>query len=411
MAKTENARTLALQILRRWDGGDVYAETLIDKALRQHPLPPAERSFLTNLVFTILRNRSLLNAWIGKFRDGKLNNDVRRVLQIGLAQMLLLNKPPHAAVNETVELAPNRGAVGLINAILRRADRERIRLEKFTKNLPLNSKFSHPLWLVERWIAEFGKDETRALLEWNNQVPINHIRLNPLKPAVLPEGYVESTAAPGHYVVGRNFPHDLIEDGAAYITDPSTYFSVDLLAPQPGESVLDACAAPGGKAAHIAARLNNDGKLLATDSEAHRLPRLEENLKRMGVTCATTESFDWTEKCPADWQGKFDAVLLDVPCSNTGVMQRRVDVRWRLSGEEFERITELQLQLLENASHAVAPGGRLVYSTCSIEPEENSKLVQRFLDQNSDWKFEKDHLQFPSKDKTDGAYAARLVRA
>lgn len=412
-----NPRLIALKVLRQWDQTEAYAENLIDKAyknLGSHH--SSDRALATNLVYTTLRNRSLLNAWIGKLRQGKLNIETRRLLQLGLTQILLLEIPPHAAVNETVALAKHRGTLGLLNAILRRADRDRAKLEKFADSLPPNSKFSTPLWLIERWNQHFGREATLELLAWNNQIPKNYARINPIK--VDSEHPLDSALekltphpeAKDHLLVKSKLPQTAIDAGQVYITDPSTRFAVEALAPKPGETILDACAAPGGKAAHIAAQMNNQGKLTATDSQAHRLPRLAANLDRLGVINAETVGFDWTQPCPNHWRNHFDGVLLDVPCSNSGVIQRRVDVRWRINTEELARLTQLQLNILTQASQAVKPGGRLIYSTCSIDPQENLQVVQTFLSTHPNWHLDQDFTAFPPNTQSDGAYAAKLVR-
>ena len=196
-----------------------------------------------------------------------------------------------------------------------------------------------------------------------------------------------------------------------YVTDPSTRYCVQLLAPQPGERVLDACAAPGGKSAAMLAATGGDLHLLATDVEEFRLKPLRVNLLRAGGKSVEVAQHDWTDPCPVEWSGAFDAVLLDVPCSNSGVLQRRVDARWRLSADEITRLAALQLQILESACAAVRPGGRLVYSTCSIDREEDRAVVDAFLSTHKDFTFVKEYLALPHREQADGAYAALLQRA
>ncbi len=185
---------------------------------------------------------------------------------------------------------------------------------------------------------------------------------------------------------------------------------MQLLAPAQGERVLDACAAPGGKSAAMIAASGGKISLLATDAEAHRLPKLRENLLRAGGGDVQVRQHDWTEPCPQEWKQAFDAVLLDVPCSNSGVLQRRVDARWRLKLEEFERLAELQGAILSSACEAVRPGGRLVYSTCSIDFQEDRAVVNAFLSAHPEFSLVKDYLALPHREQADGAYAALLQR-
>ena len=175
--------------------------------------------------------------------------------------------------------------------------------------------------------------------------------------------------------------------------------------------MLDLCAAPGGKSAAIIAATGGKAHLTATDLHEHRLPTLKENLDRQGSSFVRTAQADWSLPCRTEWKGHFDAVLLDVPCSNTGVIQRRVDVRWRLTPEEIRRLAALQKTILENASRAVKPGGRLVYSTCSIDAEEDGLLVRDFLQNHPEWTLKEEKLILPHEEKSDGAYAALLICA
>lgn len=220
-----------------------------------------------------------------------------------------------------------------------------------------------------------------------------------------------SPALPEHYFeIEGPIPTDLLATGAIYITDPATRHCVDLLDPRPGERVLDACAAPGGKAFLIAAAQGSGEWLTATDSNDKRLPRLRENLQRLHITPAEVACHDWTAPAPERWHGAFDAILLDVPCSNTGVLRRRVDVRWRLQPEQIEALVATQRSILEHALPCLKPGGRLVYSTCSIEPEENEGQIARFLADHPDFREAGRREVLPHRDGTDGAFAVLLRR-
>ena len=249
------------------------------------------------------------------------------------------------------------------------------------------------------------------MLCWNSLTPRVYARVNPVNPpAEIPEAWESLPELQGWYRLHGALPLEMLKAGQLYVTDPSTRYCVQLLAPQPGERVLDACAAPGGKSAAMLAATGGDLKLLATDVEEFRLKPLRENLLRAGGKDVQVAQHDWTQPCPADWAGEFDAVLLDVPCSNSGVLQRRVDARWRLSAEEITRLAELQLTILEQACVAVRPGGRLVYSTCSIDREEDRAVVEAFLARHKEFSLVRDYLALPHREQADGAYAALLRR-
>ena len=248
-------------------------------------------------------------------------------------------------------------------------------------------------------------------MEWNNLPATTYFRVNPLAPTpeTLPGTPLED--APGFYHLEGALPSALLATGAVYIQDPATRHAVALLDPQPGERILDACAAPGGKAFLIAAALGSAQGLVCTDSNEKRLPRLRENLERLHANEATIEIHDWTEPAPAKWHGSFDAILLDVPCSNTGVIRRRVDVRWRLQAPDIEKISITQRKILENALVCLKPGGRIVYSSCSIEHDENLGLVEAFLVDHPELKLHSTRDALPFRDQTDGAFAARIEYA
>ena len=342
-------RQTALNCLRSWHAGRSFAETLVDRECSRAALPPADRHLVQALVFSVLRNQTWLDHVIGTLRKGKLDVEARLILQLGLSQLFLLGMADHAAVYETVNLASVR-LRGLVNAILRNALRREKTILEDREKLPLSIHYSTPAWLVQRWTEQMGPQMTRDLLRWNNTTPRLYVRANPLIPMKnIPASLAPLDRAPGWFSVEGLLPLEEIKTGSLYVADPSTRYSIDLLAPQPGEEILDACAAPGGKSAAIIAATGGKARLTATDLHKHRLPILKENLDRQGSPFVRTAQADWSLPCRTEWKGRFDAVLLDVPCSNTGVIQRRVDVRWRLTPEEIRRLAALQKTILENA--------------------------------------------------------------
>lgn len=412
-SQATNVRRAAVSSLRAWAKGHIYMDSLIERQAAKNGLSRQDRALLQAIVSSVLRNRRLLDHWIAKLRKGKLDHETRDILRVGISQLLLLGIADHAAVNETV----NCGKIsvrGLINAVLRQAIERRDNLLDRSKELPTPELYSHPDWLWSRWRKTFGKKNATSLLKWNNQPAQTIARVNPLKDGALEtvSEYEKATAIDGldgYFQLDGPPPGAWMKDGLVYIQDPATRHCVELLSPQPGECILDACAAPGGKSALIAAAMENRGELLCTDSNEKRLPRLEENLTHLGIDIATVQTHDWTEPAPEAWHGKFDAILLDVPCSNTGVMRRRLDARWRLRPADIVALTEIQEKILSHALLCVKPTGRIVYSTCSLESDENHDLVSAFVQAHPEWKLDAEHQAIPFRDNSDGAYAARIV--
>jgi 16S rRNA (cytosine967-C5)-methyltransferase len=299
--------------------------------------------------------------------------------------------------------------------------------------------FSHPEWLVRRWLMQFGADSTRRLLEWNQQPASVYARWRPASMDAGAPEWLKPTAWPGYFEVppGRwREVEPLLKSGRLYLQDPGARFAVELLAPRPGETVLDACAAPGGKSllvadtmlaatgkgtaretAGLAAASVAAGRVVALDLPGARIDRLKENLARVnGVDVALVQADLIVDGYRMlDEHGlptEYAAVLVDVPCSNTGVMRHRVDVKWRLQEGDFRKHARQQLALLHAAARLVAPGGRIVYSTCSIDPEENEQVVKAFFGSRAGgpFKLEAQTLSFPWESGHDGAAAFLLRR-
>ncbi len=413
-----NPRLLAWQILRAWKPEGVYADEMVDHTARRHSLSPPNRAFLNAMVLGVLRNLTLLDAWIDHLRDGgKLDHDTRGWLRLGLAQCLLLGLPEHAAVHETVDLA-GRGR-GLVNAVLRRALRERQALEELRATAPPEIRFSLPEFLLDRWTKRYHPAGMEKLAEWCNTPAPIIVRANELIPgstaklAAIP-GNTALEEHPGFFLCA-DLPREPLATGLCYAQDPATAAAPILLAPEPGMDVLDACAAPGGKAALLAQMMANQGHLVATDAAPKRLERLRANLTRLHVKNAETFVHDWeTTPPPASWRQRFPEgfhrILLDTPCSNTGVIRRRVDVRWRLQPAFLAEITPRQENLLTHLLPLLRPGGRLAYSTCSIEPEENEQIIKAVLTKLPGYRQLQTRSLVPHLSGTDGAWVSLIER-
>jgi 16S rRNA (cytosine967-C5)-methyltransferase len=413
------SRSLAQTALRQWRTTEQFADAILGQLLIASDLAPADRAFATELFYGVLRNLMLLDFWIGRLRSKHLDHDTRDLLRLGLYQLLRLETPEHAAVFETVALGARKSRA-VINAVLRGATRGKDNLQQEADAQELGVRQSHPQFLVDRWRQNFGHQNSEALCSWNNQPAPVYARINRIRISV--EDFLVGSArcadqipqlgdrAPTNFVRLTTIPHDALAAGHCYIQDPSTAAACRLLDPRPGERVLDACAAPGGKTGYIAELMENDGFVLASDRDANRIATLRENLERLGVTIGRCLHHDWAKREPPPDIGTFDRILIDAPCTNTGVMRRRVDLRWRLAPEDFSRMPAEQLQIVRATVPVLKPGGILVYSTCSIEPEENDQVVRSILQEFPFLKLAEQISVLPFRDGFDGAFAARLVR-
>ena len=413
---------------QRKTGGE-FTENLLDDAFAGTRLSPVDRGLCHELVCGTVRWQATLDWLIARKTGGRGQKlALQNLLRLGLYQIFWLDRiPDHAAVNETVELAKHAGfntQAGFVNAVLRGYLREADETKKLLADLK-NSQpalgYSQPEWLVEKWRKNFGDEKTRQLLEWNNTPPKNFARSNTLKTDAgkLVERWREENVEYDFFTrdwTGENLVFELkshpplatlpsFRDGWFYIQDPGTLLAVRELDPQPGETILDLCAAPGGKATFIAQLMENQGRLVAHDTFPDRLKLIEENCQRLGVTCVETIL---PSTLNSQLSTSFDRVLVDAPCSNTGVLRRHVDLRWRISPEEILRLQKTQFELLRQAASVLKPGGTLVYSTCSLEPEENSEVVKEFLAAHQNFKLASERQLLPFADNVDGAFVAHL---
>ncbi|HEX7517026.1 MAG TPA: 16S rRNA (cytosine(967)-C(5))-methyltransferase RsmB [Chthoniobacterales bacterium] len=411
-----SARQLALAALREWRTGDSFADAILARLLRLSDLIGPDRAFTTELFYGVLRNLILLDFWIDTLRAERLDYDARDLLRLGIYQLFLLETPEHAAVYETVELAHPRSR-SLVNAVLRSALRRKEDLVEKASKQDLSVRSSHPQFLIDRWTQHFGTENTVALCQWNNRPAPIYARINLLNISVeeFLSKHSDAERLPQHENFARltSVPNDALTGGHCYIQDPSTAATCVLLDPVPGEKVLDACAAPGGKTAYLAELMKNQGAIMACDRDEGRIRTLQDNLERLGVEIVRFAQHDWTsEEGPPEIAGRtqFDRILVDAPCSNTGVMRRRVDLRWRLMPKDFSRMREEQLRILRATIPLLKTGGVLVYSTCSIEPEENEEVVKAITREFPFLKFVEQVSLLPFRDGFDGAYGAKLIR-
>jgi 16S rRNA (cytosine967-C5)-methyltransferase len=435
------ARYLALEQLERVDHDDAFVERLVPDDADERTRRQAR-----DLLAGVTRQRRWLDFVLAKaYNDDydAMESRLRHILRLGLFEMLFQSTPTRAVVHQYVELAKQTlrpGAGDLVNALLRTIDRDREHIpnpDTGDEAEDLAIRYSHPSWMVKRWVDRYGMDEALDLLEWNNRRPMYSLRVNPLRTtdaAVtdwLDDNDVVFTRSPyldTHLRVRRLQPlvqGDLLDDGAVAVQDESAGLLVQLLDPQPGETILDGCAAPGGKTMAIAGRMEGEGTILAVDAKEERLNLVTEAAEAQGAAdMIEAEAAELQAVAARPEPPQADRVLLDVPCSGLGVLAKRADLRWQRAPEDLDELTALQDDLLDAAARLVAPGGVLVYSTCTIEPEENEQRVEAFLDRHPDFELEPapDALPadvvtdegylatLPHRHRTDGAFGARLRR-
>ncbi|MCX5837539.1 MAG: 16S rRNA (cytosine(967)-C(5))-methyltransferase RsmB [Deltaproteobacteria bacterium] len=400
--KQKSPRELAVEILDRIDQKGGYAEPLLDAALSGEGIPnPHDRGLLTELVYGTLRMRGRMDWIIARLYKGDaaaLEAPIPNILRTGLYQLLFTDRIPHfAAVNEAVGIAKKEcpAAAGLVNAILRNAIREQenIAWPEMAKDpgKAIAILHSHPCWLVERWLDCYGIDETIAICRANNTIPPLAVRVNALKTsqekaiaALAGEGITAEMARFSPDGIILTTPAAALRETAAFrnglirVQDEASQLVARLVAPRPGERVLDLCAGAGGKTLHLAALMENRGKITAVDLHPDKLHLLTADAGRLGVTIATTHAGN-AATMPESFRGAFDRVLLDAPCSGLGTLRRNPEIRWRIAPAELEKSMSLQKRLLGKAADCVKPGGQLVYCVCTVTPEENESVVAEIL--------------------------------
>lgn len=441
--QTNPARKTALNILIRIDAEDSFADILLNNEFAKARLSQADKSLAAELVYGVLRWKLKIDWIISRFskiNTKKMEHNVLNAIRLGVYQLLFLTKiPASAAIDESVKLVKKNmdKKSGFVNAILRRVNAERNAVVfPNVKTEPIKHisiMFSHPEWVVERWINRYGTEETINLCQTNNQVPPVVLRVNTLK--ITRDDFLKRLSelgidaektrhSPDGVIAGRDFYRQMqaIQTDLFYIQDEASQILSYLLAPKSGETILDACAAPGSKTSHIAQMMNNRGSIYAMDVHRTRLETIIRTCKRLGINIVKTFLSDGTKEMPIAPAQGFDAVLIDAPCSGLGVLRRNQDAKWRKNN--IDELHRLQKRLLENLSVYVKEGGRLIYSTCTTEPEENEDVVCGFLKTHPEFKLEDakrflpdvlvDKMGFlrtyPHKHGMDGFFGARMKR-
>lgn len=406
----KNIRRLAMKALVDINRDKKYANIVLPHYIMQEKLEDLDRRFFTELVYGVVRRQNYLDAIIEHLTKKpvkKVSPLVLEILRLGIYQLIYMDKvPSSAAVNESVKLAKKvaPGMDRFINAVLRNVDRKReeISIDSLATSEAERISFiyNQPLWLVNLWIHQRGVEKTIDVCEWFNETPLLTARVNTLKISreALLEELTEAgwNVEPSHMIPEAIIVHShkgqlqqakWVQQGALTFMDEASMavaYAMDL---KEGMRILDICAAPGGKTLHMSTLMKNTGSIIATDIHDHKVTLLEENAKRMGATNVTAQQGDATAFHEA-WKGQYDAVLVDAPCSGLGILQKKLDMRWRKDASQLTSLPELQLQILENASAYVKIGGYLVYSTCTINELENEHVIQAFLNTHTNYTLE-----------------------
>lgn len=396
----ETARQTAYRILMRCRKNGAWSENTISSEISRAKLDGRDAALCSRIVLGVLQNRALLDFYIAGYCATpihKLDPQVLDILRLSAYQLTQMDKiPASAAVNEGVRLCKENGlsrASGLVNAVLRK-------LADHRENLPevpgkgtaayLATKYSHPLWLVEEYVAACGYDFAEAALGANNETPPVYAQSNPLRPMDLTEGLSaydpRPTEVPGCYVLKSSAgiaETEAFRQGGFYIQDLAAKLSAMVAGAAPGMTVLDVCAAPGGKSMAAAMAMNNEGRIISCDIHEKKLRLIRENGERLGVTILETRAMD-ARTPEEDLQGIADIVIADVPCSGLGVIRRKPEIREK-SPEELDRLPEIQRAILEGEAACVKPGGVLLYSTCTVRQRENEDVVREFLSRHGEF--------------------------
>ena len=408
-AKNNSPRQIAVEILNRMEESGAFAEPLLDATLSHDDLTNIhDRRLLTQIVYGTLRMRGCLDWIIHTLYKGNfdlMEIGIKNILRTAMFQMWYTDRiPDFAIVDEAVEITKIKhpAGSGLVNAILRNAIRgkDRITYPDVEKDpaLYISIFHSHPLWLVNRWMEIFGLDETIAICKANNEIPPYSIRVNRLKTSR--EQVTEELSREGFEVKTAFFSPDGIiisipalpiretisyKSGHIQVQDEASQLIAYLVDPKPGETVLDICAGTGGKTTHLAEIMGNRGNILAIDMNENKIKLLKGNMRRQEITIVDAQVRDATKDLGNAFYEVFDRILIDAPCSGLGTLRRNPEIKWRISKESPRKAVLLQKTILKRAALYLKKGGVLVYSTCSLLPEENQKIIRDFITDHGDF--------------------------
>lgn len=426
-----NPRALALEALERIERGRAYSHVLLNHMInRENMMDERDVRLLTEIVYGTVQYKRLLDFYLEPFvRKGldRLDVWVKQLLRMSAYQIVFLDRiPPHAVVNEAVKLAKKRshaGIQGFVNGVLRNLLRHPLRsLEEIADPVErLGVQTSHPSWLVKRWVSQYGFALTEQICQANNERPPFTIRINRLKTdretlknQLRRAGYQaeETSVSPYGLTIanpGGITKSSFYQQGLFTIQSESSMLVSSLLNPAPGMKVLDACAAPGGKTAHLAELMDNRGQIIANDIHQHKLPLIQSLANRLGITIISPHHGD-AAQLSVDLWGQFDRILLDAPCSGFGVLKHKPDLKWSKTLDDVNKLAELQAKLLQAVSSLLKKGGEMVYSTCTLDKKENEEQIEKFLSDHPQFKLVEVKRIFPQEFNSDGFFMAKLVK-
>jgi 16S rRNA (cytosine967-C5)-methyltransferase len=424
MQEKTNSRAVCAEIIGRWLKTGDFPDRMVAENT-------GDRAFVMEVVYGVARMRRTLEWLIRQYVKGAPDKRAVPYLHVGLYQIVFMDSvAEYASVNETVAAVKANcppHLVGFVNGVLRTALRRKEESRKELQTRELGIRESHPDVLLERWIERFGEEKTAALCAWNNTRPA--VTVHPNLGRITMADFAASLKRAGVEAEPHPFaPDDFLAlprgvrvddipgyaDGLFSVHDPSTMEAIRLLDPQPGETILDACAAPGGKTILIAERMKGQGHLVAMDFHEDRIKTLTENLKRMQLADVEVTRGDATQERHLNricGRRPPNRILLDVPCTNTGVLRRRPDARWRFSPGRLAEMVRVQRAMLDCTSKFLKPGGVLVYSTCSLESEECEDMIESWLKEHKKFRLLKKARTFPPGPQTDGTYAAAIAKS
>jgi len=446
----DQARKKALEVLTRWEKRGSTMDPLFDAFVMEDPLlTELDKAFAREIVYGVLRWRGRLD-WIiaaySRIKPSRLERAILAILRMGAYQILFMDRvPAAAAVDESVKLTKGlrkKEAVAFVNGILRGIAEGRKEItypDIQTHPIEYIAAFhSHPTWLVRRWVEQLGREETIALCQANNQFPPLTSRVNTLKRSreeviqqLHDQGIEASPTLFSPVGLCIKDPPALttwgpLQQGWLQVQDEAAQLVSLMLAPKPGQRILDLCAAPGGKTTHLAELMQDQGEIVAVDVSPTKLQIVQENCQRLGISMVKAKALDATRPLPFP-SGSFDGCLVDAPCSGLGTLRRHPEGKWRIKEQDILRLQEMQNQILRQAAPLVKQGGVLVYSTCTLTSEENEGVIEAFLSEHSEFHLEnaarllpkacealvdeKDYLRtLPHRHGTDGFFAARIKK-
>ena len=426
-----NSRELALKVLYDIDVNNAYTNSSLNKTIKLADISSKDKALLYEIVYGVVKNRLKIDYIINKFskvKAKKISSYVLNILRMGIYQVIFLDKiPDSAACNEAVKLAKkysNKGGVGFVNGVLRNICREKDNIvfpDKETDFVKyLSVKYSYPEWIVKKLVDQYGEKCTESFISESNMPHNTDIRINTLKTTVenfcnilnkRDISYELSETAENIISVDANIDMTMLDEyknGMFSLQNSSSKRAVDILAPESGETVIDVCAAPGGKSCAAAEKMDNIGKVFSFDLYEHKKGLILNSADRLSIDIIDADTWDATV-LNKNFIGKADRVLVDAPCSGIGVIHKKPDIKWKRQEDDIKTLASVQKTILANASKYVKPGGVLMYSTCTVFKEENQDVVSEFLKHNPSFSVEHEEQILTTEKGESGFYICKMV--